>query len=454
MNNKKIVLFITVVTSFMIPYMSSSINVALTTIGIELSMSAIALSWVATSYLLANAVVLLSFGRLSDIIGRKKILLTGLIVYSIATLLCSFSTTGFQLILFRVVQGIGSSMIFATSVALLTSVFPKEERGKAMGIYVATVYVGLSTGPFLGGLLTQALGWRSVFFITVPFGVLAAVLTALKIKDEWKEAEGEPFDFPGAAVYAVSIFSIIYGISRIPEALGYLILGIGIVCLFVFMLIESKSKFPLIDIKLFKSNRVFIFSSLAALINYSATFAISFLLGMYLQYIQGFSPRTAGIILVSQPVIQVLVSPFAGSLSDRIEPFKIASSGMAITAVALLMFSFFNRETHLLYIIASLALSGLGLGMFSSPNTNSIMSSVGKEVYGVASSFLATMRVLGQNLSLGIAMVVFALLIGDVQITPEYYPDFNTSIKTIFLILCILCTVGVFMSLARRRRNR
>jgi EmrB/QacA subfamily drug resistance transporter len=436
-------------TTFMIPYMASSINVALPTIGKELNMKAITLSWVATSYLLSSCVVLLSFGRLADILGRKKIFIWGLIVYTSATLFCSFSANAAQLILSRVLQGIGSSMIYATSLAILTSAFPKEERGRVMGYYAATVYIGLSTGPFIGGLLTQLLGWRSVFYVTVPLGILAIIFTILKIKTEWREAEGEAFDFPGAIVFALAIFSIIYGITRLPALRSIIIMGFGIISLVFFGIIESRSKSPLIDIKIFKKNRVFVYSSLAALINYSATFAISFLLAMYLQFIKGFNPQTAGIVLIAQPIVQVIVSPVAGRLSDRTEPLKIASSGMIITAAALFMFSFLNDTTDIIFIIASLAFSGLGMGLFSSPNSNAIMSSINKEVYGVASSVLASMRVLGQNLSLGISMVIFTIMIGDVQITADYYPEFITSTSTIFLILAGLCTAGIFLSLAR-----
>ncbi|NLK73123.1 MAG: MFS transporter [Clostridiales bacterium] len=449
MNKKRTILLIAIITSFIIPYMSSSINVALPTIAKELNMSAISMSWVATAYLLSNCMVLLPFGRFADIIGRKKVFLAGGIFHTIASLLCGLSTSSAQLITFRIIQGIAASMLFATTMAILTSVFSKEERGRVMGYYIAAIYVGLSVGPFLGGVLTQYFGWRSIFYITVPIGIVAAVFGILKMDMEWKEAQGEAFDYLGSIVYAASLFALIYGFSLVPDNLGVYLLMAGVAGIIIFGLIESRIEHPILKVSLFKKNKVFVFSSLASLINYSATFAVSFLMGMYLQYTQGFTPRMAGIILIIQPVMQAVLSPYAGRLSDKVEPLKLASGGMAITAIALLFFSFLGEKTLLPIILINLAFLGIGLALFASPNTNAIMSSVDKKDYGVASGVISTMRVVGQNLSLGISMVVFSLLIGNVQITPEYYPNFLSSVKLIFSIMTGLCVVGIFLSLSR-----
>ena len=448
-DNRKAVLFVTISASFLMPYMSSSINIALPTIGEELNMSAVILSWAATSYLLSTVIVLLPLGRLSDILGRKKIFLYGIILYTLSSLFCAFSFSSLMLIIFRVLQGIGSAMIYSTAVAILISLFPKEERGKIMGIYVAAVYIGLSMGPFLGGIFTQYLGWRSIFYLNVPIGILIIVLTIWKMKEYWIEERREKFDFAGSFIYGISIFLLIYGLSRLPEVLGFLFVGLGTAGLVIFGIFEYNTTSPILQLNVFRNNRVFIFSSLAALINYSATFSVSFLLGLYLQYIKGFTPQTAGIIMISQPVVQAFLSPYAGRLSDRVEPSGLSSLGMIVTVVALILFIFLDNATSLLYIIVTLAILGIGLALFSSPNTNAIMSSVDKKYYGIASGLLATMRVMGQNMSLGITMVVFAVIIGNVEITPQYYPEFLISSKLIFSILSVLCTAGIFFSLAR-----
>jgi MFS family permease len=210
-----------------------------------------------------------------------------------------------------------------------------------------------------------------------------------------------------------------------------------------------KTESPIFDMNLFKQNRVFAYSNLAALINYSATFAVSFLLSLYLQYTKGFGPTKAGTILISQPIIQAIFSPFAGRLSDKIEPRIVASMGMALTAAGLFSLTFLTQDTTVTFIIASLILLGFGFALFSSPNTNAVMSSIDKRFYGVASGTLGTMRVIGMMLSMGMVMIIFSVYIGRIQITPEYYPLFLKSIKLAFVIFAFLCIGGVFASIVR-----
>ena len=435
--------------SFLTPFMGSATNVALPAIGQEFSMDAVQLSWVATSYLLAAAVFLVPFGRLGDIHGRKRVFLCGMVLFSVASLGVGLSQSGAMLLAARIGQGVGSAMIFGTGVAILTSVFPANERGRVLGINVAAVYIGLSMGPFVGGFLTQHLGWRSIFLLVVPLGLLAVAFVLWRMKGEWAEAQGEPFDLVGSAIYAVSLVVLMLGFSFLPEmsGSGAILLGaMGLVC---FVAWESRTAFPVVNIGLFTGNRTFAFSNLAALINYSATSAVTFLMSLYLQYIKALTPQQAGLVLMSQPVIQAIFSPLAGRLSDRIEPRIIASLGMTLTAVGLVLLIFVRPGTPLLAIIFCLALLGFGFALFSSPNMNAIMGSVERRFYGVASGTLGTMRLLGQMLSMGIATFLFALYLGRVEITPETYPLFSASAKTAFAIFAALCTAGVFFSLAR-----
>lgn len=340
-------------------------------------------------------------------------------------------------------------MIFGTGVAILTSVFPPNERGRVLGINVASVYVGLSLGPVLGGLLTQHFGWRSVFFSTVPLGLVVIVAVLWKLKGEWAEAKGERFDLAGSVIYSLALVAIMYGFSLLPAISGAWLIAIGILGIVAFVWWETRAKSPVLNISLFRNSAVFLFSNLSALVNYSATSAVGFLLSLYLQYIKGFSPTHAGLILVSQPVVMAILSPVAGRLSDRVEPRLIASMGMALTTIGLVLLIFLNQDSGLYFILVSLVILGLGFAFFSSPNTNAVMSSVEKKFYGVASGTLGTMRLTGQMLSLGVAMLLFALYIGKVQITPEYYPLFLKSVKTAFIIFAVLCFGGIFASLAR-----
>lgn len=447
--NKKIVLIVTTMTSFLAPFMASSVIVGLPSIGREFAMSAVLLSWVSTSYILAAAIFLVPFGKIADIYGRKKIFKYGITIDAIVSLLLAFSFNETELIALRILQGIGAAMIFGTGMAILTSVYPTGERGKALGIAVAGVYSGLSLGPVVGGFLTQNFGWRSIFLSYVPLELIIIVLTLWKVEGEWAYAQGEKLDVVGSTIYGLSLVALMYGFSSLPEIRSAELVLISIIGLAIFVRWELNVKNPALDMNLFKNNTTFTFSLLAALINYSATFAVGFFLSLYLQTIKGLNPEDTGFILISQPIIMAVFSPLAGRLSDKIEPRIVASIGMAFTTLGLLLFSFLKEKTALEFIVASLILIGFGFALFSSPNTNAVMSSVEKRFYGVASATLGTMRLIGQMLSMGIATLLFAIYLGHVQITPEYYSRFLKSLNTAFIVFAALCFVGIFASLAR-----
>jgi EmrB/QacA subfamily drug resistance transporter len=446
---KRSALLIATLSAFLTPFTVSSINIALPAIGREFHMGAVLMSWVPTSYLLAAAMFLVPFGRLADIYGRKRVFTYGIWIFTVSSLLLAVAPSASMLIAFRALQGFGSAMIFGTGMAILTSVFPAAERGRVLGINVAAVYLGLSLGPSFGGFLTQHLGWRSIFLVNVPLGGLVIFFLSTKLRNEWAEARGEKFDFSGSVLYSMSLIMLMYGLSLLPARAGiaFTLAGIGGAALFVFW--EKKAMSPLLNMDLFSRNPAFAFSNLAALINYSATFAVTFLMSFYLQYIQGLTPGQAGMVLVSQPVVMAVFSPLAGRLSDKIEPRVVASVGMAFTAAGLFLFTFLGRETHLGFVIMGLILLGFGFALFSSPNTNAVMSSIDKRFYGVGSATIGTMRLTGQMLSMGIAMVIFSVHIGSASITPEYHPLFLAGMKTGFIIFSSLCVAGIFASLAR-----
>ncbi len=447
--SKRVVLLVATTASFIFPFMGSAVNIALPRLGKELSLDAVMLGWIATAYLLSSATFLVPFGRIADIYGRKKIFTCGIVIFTISSLFAGMASSAHMLISCRVFQGIGGAMLAGTAVALLTTVFPANERGKVLGINIAAAYIGLSLGPVLGGILTQHLGWRSIFFINVPLGLAVIGVVLWKLKGEWTGAKGEKFDFAGSVIYSLALVALVYGFTLLPAMSGvWLIVG-GIIGLSAFTRWEIRTRSPVLDISLFKNSRAFTFSNLAALINYSATWAVSLLISLYLQYLKGFNPQSAGLILVAMPAMQAIFSPLAGRLSDRIEPRMIASAGMALTTAGLVIFIFLNEETPLAFIIGNLLLMGLGFALFSSPNTNAVMSSAPKTAYGVASATLATMRQVGMVFSMGVAMLMFTLYMGRVQITPEYYPLFQESMKTSFIIFAILCFGGIFASLAR-----
>ena len=442
-------LLVATLANFLTPFMSSAVNIALPAIGAEFGADAVLLSWIPTSFLLAAAMFAVPFGRISDIYGMKRIFLCGITLFTVSSLLSAVASSALSLILFRVLQGIGSAMIFVTGLAIVTSVYPASERGKAIGINIAAVYVALSLGPVVGGVMTQHLGWRSLFYAMIPLGIVILGLTCWEVKNEWAECRGERFDWKGSLLFSIVLVMIIYGFSILPGLAGIILVFLGIVGFSGFLIFELRVDSPVLNVRLFK-NRTFALSSLAALINFSATFAVVFLLSLYLQYIKGLDPQSAGLILVAQPVVMAIFTPIAGRLSDRFEPWKLASLGMALSMFGLFLFSLITAETGIAVVSTGLVILGLGFGLFASPNTSAIMGSVERKFYGVASAMVSTMRLLGQMFSMGLALMVFALFIGNAQITPVQYPALLDSIRTVFVVCTILCFAGIFASLARR----
>lgn len=445
----KLILFITTLTAFMTAFMGSSINIALPVIGIELNSNAIMLSWLSTSYLVTTAALLLPAGRLTDIFGRTKFFKWGIILFTIGSLLSGVAPSTITLLLFRILQGVGSSFIFSSSTALLVSVYPQSDRGKVLGINTAAVYIGLSSGPFLGGIITHNLTWRGIFFINAFVGIALIILTWIYLKHEWQEIQFHKYDYRGAAIYIFSILLLMLSVSLFPKPLGFVLLFISLISFLTFYFTERVTTDPILNTELFSSNRTFSLSNLAALINYSATYAISFLMSFYLQNVKNLTPQDAGIILITQPVLQALFSPIAGKLSDKTEPRFVASAGMFLLTIGLVFFCFLNTDTSYTFIVANLAMMGLGFALFSSPNVNAIMSSVDKKHYGVASSTLATMRMIGQMLSMGIVIVIFSIFIGSERISSANQDAFLNSAHTAFILFSVLCFVGIFASLAR-----
>ncbi|MBT8328284.1 MAG: MFS transporter [Desulfofustis sp.] len=439
-------LIVATLTSFMGPFMMSSVNVALPQIQAELQMNAVQLSWIATAYLLAVAVGLIPAGKVADIQGRKKIFAMGLAVYTAGSFIAAFVDSAVMLIMFRVIQGLGASMFVTTGMAILTSIFPPNRRGRAIGLYASAVYVGLSTGPFLGGLMTHYLGWRSIFMLMLPFGLFSLIITFHFLKGEWRGEPDQKLDIGGCLLYGISILALVYGATRLPEKLGVTLVSAGAVLLVIFFRYQLKARFPVFDVTLFTVNKPFTFSSMAALLNYATTFSVTFLMSLYLQYIKGLEPQTAGMVLMVQPVMMAILSPITGKLADRIEPRLLATTGMTFTVIGILLFSQINQGTSLYLIIANLFFMGTGFALFSSPNMIAIMGTVQPRYYGLASGTVSTMRLLGQMASMAIATVVLALIVGREVITPDRYDLFLRSTRIVFTISAVLCSTGIYFS--------
>lgn len=441
-------------SSFLTAFSASAVNLAIPRIGTEFGCTAFLLGWVVSSYVLGSAVFLLPFGRLADITGRKRLFVTGLILFALSSLLCALAPSIGLLIAFRAMQGISSSMIFSTAMAILTSVYPSHRRGQAVGISVSMTYIGLSLGPAVGGFMSQQFGWRSIFYLNVAAGALIAACAALRLRGEWKGSEGERYDLIGAALYASGMVLLLFGLSSVANSVAArYIVGAGLLLMIVFYRHEITEEYPLVRLELYTRNVAFLFSNLAAMINYSATHALSFLLSLYLQWVAGYDPVAAGIILLAQPCVMALLSPVSGSLSDRIEPRLLASWGMGVTTVGLFLFSFITARTTWPVIIANLGVIGLGFALFSSPNTSAIMGLVDKQYYGIASSSVATMRVTGQAISMAIVTLIMTANLGNTKIGPEHAGLLIKVLRQTFLVFTLICLGGIFASLARGNIN-
>ena len=447
-----ITLFVVSAVQFLTPFMMSAVGVALPSIGREFSASAVHLSLIETVYILAFSLFLLPAGRLGDIYGRKRIFIIGICVFTLGTLMVSLSFTMESFILFRFFQGSGGAMITGTSVAILSSVFPPAKRGRAMGIIVAFVYLGLSMGPVLSGFMVTHLGWRWIFYLSVPVEVTALCLTVFKLKGEWAEARGERFDVLGALLYCLSLLCLIVGALNQRKGGGYVMMMMGGGAgLLGFLIFESRMKSPLLDVSLIFRNRVFAFSNLATLINYAASFGIGFFFSLYLQCVRGYPPQRAGMILIIQPLCQMALSPYFGRLADRFSASILATSGMGLCVAGLGLATFVREHTAIWAIMTILGVMGAGFGMFSSPNMAVVMGSVEPKQYGIASGFTATMRTLGMLLCMTLVTLVFNRIMGSRPVTFETRDLFLRSMNLCMVIFACLSVAGVLFSLGRIR---
>jgi EmrB/QacA subfamily drug resistance transporter len=446
------VLIICSFSAFVTPFMGSSVNVAVPVIGRSLSMNVLLFNWITLAYNLSSAVFLLPLGRLADLKGREIIFKFGLAVFAIFSLGCALAWSPYSLIGFRLLQGVGGAMIFGTSNAILSASFTQQERGKVLGIYNTVMALGMVLGPALGGVITQVFGWRALFGIVAAIALLNTGFGFTQLRNTPVESKAK-MDYTGSFVYLVALTLLTLGFSSLPSHKGWWYMAVSVVGMIVFGIIELRSSSPSLDIRIYKGNLPFVFSNLATFLAFSASFAEVVILSLYLQNIKGMRPDQAGMVFMSQSVAMVLFSAYAGKLSDRISPGRVAAIGIGLLGVGLCAFIFLSPATPIWFIVACVAIIGLGFAFFISPNTNAVMSAVERKEYGVASGALATMRQVGQMVSMGIIMMLFNIILGATtritRITPDSYGPFLRCSRIGFTVFTVLCVLGVFSSLAR-----
>ncbi|MDO5859332.1 MFS transporter [Methanobrevibacter sp.] len=452
MEKKNLILLICTVLSFFAVFAVNAVMVVIPSIAAEFHMSNIVQNWAVIIFLLVVAVLSVPAGQISGKYGLKKVTIISVVLFIIISIFNILVTSSEQFLLCRLVLGISLAFFNVTSMAMVVTVFDPEERGKALGVTITGVYIALSLSPVLGGVLNYQLGWRSVVLFGVPFLLVILVLLLTKVDEEWITFENVPLDAKGALTYGIGMVLFMYGFTILNQPLGVILTVLGIVVLLIFGVIELRQTHPVFDIRFFK-NRKFLSSNFASLCAYLATFAVTTILNYHLQYVKGYDSQTAGIILLAAPLCQVILAPIAGRLSDKHVPQVLAAIGMGLGTISLFLFSFLNEATSLEFLIVSMIIYGIGFGLFSPPNTNVIMSSVPPKDTSVASASVATMRTVGQAMSLGLLTLVFAFVMGDVPIVEQYYPLLISSCQITCIICVVLCIASVFASLVGIKSN-
>ncbi len=437
----------------------SIVNVAMPTLKNTFGVSMAVIEWIAMAYMLTLTIFLPLFGRLADIYGRSKLYNTGFVVFSVGSLLCGMSSSAAFMIASRVIQAVGAGLLQANSVALITHAFPGNERGKAIGIQGAVQAISMSVGPFVGGILIATVGWRAIFYINIPIGILGTIAALFILPPNHKVEKKEKVDYLGTVFFASGLAFIVLAFNEAVKLgweshtiITYFISGIMLLSMFVAT--ELKVQHPLIDLKLFK-NATFLIGNLTGMLSYYVLFAVMFLMPFYLQKVLGYSVALTGSLLTPIPLAMAVVAPFSGHISDKYGPRIMTTSGMIISALACFALMFMGMSTQLPVLIAVLVLLGIGMGMFTPPNNSAIMGSAPKEKLGVAGGVLNMMRSLGLIFGVDISGVIFTSLehryLTDKGYTNVQHVFSNSSIplpvKDTAFMHGFLVVIGVLLSL-------
>ncbi|MDV0444219.1 MFS transporter [Methanorbis rubei] len=443
----RMVLIAAALASFLSPFLGSMVNVAIPAIGITYTATAESLAMLSTAYLISSVVFMVPAARVADLIGRKKIFLAGIFILAVSSILAPHSPTIEVLILCRILEGIGVAAITSNSIALLSAVYPPQKRGAVIGYAVSAVFLGLSAGPILGGFMTQMFDWHSIFYFVVVLCIVAFIAVWFSISHDIRESAGEPYDYLGTFVYMLLIISIVLGLINLPELWAVGLFAVG-VCIFLplFFFTEKRTAYPVFAIRLFDKNPVFTRGNIATVINFGATYAISFFLSMYLQFAGLLTPVQAGVVLVAMPFTQMIFSPLAGKISDKIEPRYLTTAGMLVMSVGLCVLLQLGEVPNLPALIATLMVMGFAVALFASPNNNMILGSVQRHDYGSANSIIGTMRQMGMVLSMGLATCFISIYLGTTTNMAGNLDAFLDAMHWSFFCGMIFCLIAAVLS--------
>lgn len=437
---------------FLAPFASTMLNLALVSIGQEFLVGSHSLGMVNTIFLLASVMSMVPMTRVADIYGLKKVFISGVLIMLVSLFFAALAPSFSLFLLARALMGVGTACLAVTSITMIVNAFPSNKRGWAIGINTTAVYMGTALGPTIGGVVTDIFGWRFLFYALVPLSIISLIMIS-HFKDEITLGKDIKMDYKGSVIYMVMILTLMYGMINLPEIWAFASMGVGGALLFVFLSYVKRAEHPVMKVNVYK-NKVFRRSIIAAFMNYASSYSVSFFFALYLQTIGALSASQAGMIMLLQPLIQVLLTAKAGSLSDSLDKRLLPTLGMSITTLSVFLILFMGTEVNLWYVAMILLLLGLGYGLFSAPNTAAIMSSVSAKDRSLASGSVSLMRQTGMMTSMGIAMCCISVILGSTDnINPSTYGDFINVMKTAFSVCLVMCIIGTFVSWFRGKED-
>ncbi|WP_405304750.1 MFS transporter [Methanobrevibacter sp.] len=443
---EKYMIIITFISSFFTVFVLNGVILAVPEIAKEFGMSNLTQNWTLTIFTLVGTMLTIPAGQIAGKYGFKRTLSIANSIFLIGLIgsIIAFSTETF--LISRIVQAIGIAFVNVCEIAIITLSISKESRGKALGIIITGVYLGTSASPVICGFLVQNFGWRSIFIFSIIFIALCVILLKMKITPEWKTNENDKFDRIGSVLYMVGISLLIYGFSALITTTGKISLVMGIIILVIYFSYELKQKSPVFDVDLFRT-KAFTAYNLAGMFGYFAAMVFTTLINYHFQYVKGFNPELTGFILIVSPIVMSITAPYAGKLSDKMHPQKIATVGMVITTFSMIILSFLDKNTPLYIIILAMALQAFGTGLFSSPNLNAVMSSVDEKDAAYASAGQLATRAIGQSMSLGLLTLVFSWIMGNLELSSIYSNMIVQSSQIIFAVCSIACVFAIITSI-------
>jgi EmrB/QacA subfamily drug resistance transporter len=443
---------------FMIMLDNTIVNVALPAIQRDLDIGISELEWVFNGYALTFGVLMLTGGKLADLMGRRRIFIVGLVIFTAASLACGLASSASLLIGARVVQGVGSALMNPATLSIITATFPPRQRGMAIGIWAGVSAMALAIGPLVGGLITQHISWNWIFFINVPIGVLAIIVTRLVVAESRDTSAEQRLDLPGLVSSAVALFALTYGLIE-ANTYGWTsgrILGlfaVAVVGLAVFVVLESRQRAPMLDLSLFK-NSTFAGANAVMMLVGLAMFGVFFFISLFVQNILGYSAIQAGASFLPMTVLIILIAPAAGKFSDRVGSRWLMGGGMILLSVSLFLFSRLDAASDFWNILPGLIVGGFGMGLVMTPTTAAAMGSVAVDKAGVGSAVLNSMRQVGGSLGIAVMGAIVASQVSALPGTPQAAAQFVTGFQHALIVAALIALSGAFLAVATVRKYR